>query len=86
MPEISSFFGVRVTMYYDDHNPPHFHAEYQDNKILVDIQKGRVLEGSFPSRQLKFVLAWAEIHNDELMVNWYLAKNDMPLNKIAPLM
>ncbi len=86
MPEISSFFGVRVTMYYDDHNPPHFHAEYQDNKILVDIQKGRVLEGSFPSRQLKFVLAWAEIHNDELMVNWDLAKNDMPLNKIAPLM
>ena len=86
MPEISSFFGVRVTMYYDDHNPPNFHAEYQDNKILVDIQKGRVLEGSFPSRQLKFVLAWAEIHNDELMVNWDLAKNDMPLNKIAPLM
>ena len=86
MPEISSFFGVRVTMYYDDHNPPHFHAEYQDNKILVDIQKGRVLEGSFPSRQLKFVLAWAEIHNDELMVNLDHAKNDMPLNKIAPLM
>ncbi len=86
MPEISSFFGVRVSMYYDDHNPPHFPAEYQDNRILVDIQKGRVLEGSFPSRQLKFVLAWAEIHNDELMVNWDLAKNDMPLNKIAPLM
>ena len=56
MPEISSFFGIRVTMYYDDHNPPHFHADYEENKILVDINKGRVLRGSFPSRQLKFVL------------------------------
>ena len=86
MPEISLFFGIRVTMYYDDHNPPHFHAEYNDQKILVDILKGRVLKGSFSSRQLKFVLAWAEIHKDELMQNWELAKDGLSLNKIAPLM
>ena len=83
---ISVFFGIRVTMYYDDHNPPHFHAEYNDQKVLVDILKGRVLRGAFPSRQLKFVLAWTEIHKDELMQNWELAKDDLPLNKIAPLM
>ena len=41
MPEISVFFGIRVTMYYDDHNPPHFHADYNDRKVLVDIQKGK---------------------------------------------
>ena len=86
MPVISIFFGIRVTMYYDDHNPPHFHAEYNDQKVLVDILKGRVLQGAFPSRQLKFVLAWTEIHKDELMQNWELAKDDLPLNKIAPLM
>ena len=86
VPVISIFFGIRVTMYYDDHNPPHFHAEYNDQKILVDILKGRVLKGSFSSRQLKFVLAWAEIHKDELMQNWELAKDGLPLNKIAPLM
>ena len=86
MPEISVFFGIRVTMYYDDHNPPHFHAEYEGNKVLVDINKGRVIKGAFPSRQLKFVLAWAEIHQEELMKNWERAKEDMPLVKIAPLM
>ena len=73
-------------MYYDDHNPPHFHADYNDRKIIVDIMAGRVLRGSFPSRQLKYVLAWADIHQDELMENWELARNDLPLKEIAPLM
>ena len=86
MPEISVFFGIRVTMYYDDHNPPHFHAEYNDMRVLVDILKGRILKGSFPSKQLKYVLAWADIHQNELMENWELAKQDLPLKKIAPLM
>ncbi|MCR4927909.1 MAG: DUF4160 domain-containing protein [Lachnospiraceae bacterium] len=86
MPEVSLFFGIRVTMYYDDHNPPHFHAEYNGQKVIVDIIKGRVIKGAFPSRQLKLVLAWTELHRDELMQNWELAKNEMPLNRIAPLM
>ena len=86
MPEISVFFGIRVTMYYDDHNPPHFHADYNDKKVLVDILQGRVLSGAFPSRQLKYVLAWSDIHQDELMENWELARQDLPLKKIAPLM
>ena len=73
-------------MYYDDHNPPHFHADYNGQKILVDIVKGRVLQGAFPSRQLKFVLAWTEIHRDELMQDWELAKDNQTLIKIAPLM
>ena len=86
MPEISLFFGIRVTMYYEDHQPPHFHAEYNGHKVLVDIMHGRVLRGAFPARQLKFVLAWSEIHQDELMQDWELAKDNLPLNKIAPLM
>ena len=86
MPEITAFYGIKITMYYDDHNPPHFHAEYSGHSILVDIQKGIVISGAFPSKQLKYVLAWADIHEDELMDNWELAKSDMPLNRIAPLM
>ena len=86
MPEISVFFGIRVTMYYDDHNPPRFHADYNDKKVIVDIQQGRVLKGAFPSKQLKYVLAWADIHQEELMDNWELAKQDLPLKRIAPLM
>lgn len=86
MPEISLFYGIRITMYYDDHNPPHFHAEYNNNKAIIDIINVQVNRGYLPSKQLKIVLAWCAIHQDELMQNWELSKNDEPLNKIAPLM
>ena len=51
MPEISLFYGIRITMFYSDHNPPHFHAEYAGNKALVDIQSACVIRGALPSRQ-----------------------------------
>lgn len=86
MPEISLFRGIRITMYYSDHNPPHFHAMYGSYRCLVDIQNGCVIRGSLPARQLKLVLAWNELHTDELMQNWELAKDDKPLNEVAPLM
>lgn len=85
MPEISLFYGIRVTMYYDDHNPPHFHAEYNGNKALIEIDKARVIKGALPSRQLKLILAWCVLHQDELMQNWELSKDGKPLNRINPL-
>ncbi len=85
MPEISLFRGIRITMYYSDHNPPHFHAEYAGFKCLVDVCSGCVIKGALPARQLKLVLAWNELHRDELMQNWELAKSAQPLNAIAPL-
>ena len=54
-------------MYYDDHSPPHFHAEYSNHKALIDITNVRVLKGSLPSKQMKLVLAWCAIHQDDLM-------------------
>ena len=53
---------------------------------MIDILEGTVMKGGLPSRQLKFVLAWAELHKDELMQNWELASSNEPLNEIAPLM
>ena len=85
MPEISLFAGIRITMYYDDHSPPHFHATYNGNSALVDIQNGYVIQGALPRRQLKYVLAWAELHQDELMQNWELARSGKPLVSIIPL-
>ena len=85
MPEISLFYGIRITMYWSGHNPPHFHAEYGNNKAIVLIEDGIISEGYLPKRQLKFVLAWAEIHKDELMQNWELSKDNKPLNRINPL-
>ena len=86
MPEISLFGGIRIKMFYDDHNPPHFHAEYAGYKALIDIQRGYVISGALPFRQLKFALAWGEMHRDELMQDWELAKDQLPLKKIEPLM
>ena len=85
MPLIALFYGIRVTMYYDDHNPPHFHAEYNGYSALIEISKARVIKGNLLSRQLKLILAWCVLHQDELMQNWELTKDDKELNKINPL-
>lgn len=85
MPEISLFCGIRVMMFYSDHNPPHFHAEYGEHKALVDIQNACVIRGALPNRQLKLALAWCELHKDELMQNWELARDAKPLNQVTPL-
>ncbi|KGN02073.1 hypothetical protein Z969_07155 [Clostridium novyi A str. 4570] len=85
MTEISLFFGIRVTINYNDHMPPHFNAEYHGNKVWVDIINCKVIKGAFPKRQLKLILAWAEIHKDELIKNWELARKNQSLSRIAPL-
>lgn len=85
MPEISTFFGIKITMYWNDHLPPHFHAIYGDYEALVDIQNAVVIRGRLPSSKLKLVLAWTVIHQDELMQNWERASKGLPLEKIEPL-
>lgn len=85
MPVISSFYGIKIYFYYNEHNPPHFHAEYNGNKALIDIINGSVLKSALPKKQLKLVLAWAELHKDELFRNWELAKNNDELLRIEPL-
>ncbi|MBO4394665.1 MAG: DUF4160 domain-containing protein [Spirochaetales bacterium] len=85
MPVISLFRGIKVMMYYNEHMPPHFHAEYAEHRCVVDILEGCVIRGSLPSRQLKLVLAWSVLHQDELMQNWELSKAQSPLTVIEPL-
>lgn len=85
MPEISRFFGIIILMYYDEHNPPHFHARYGSDKAAIEITSLRVLEGSLPSRALGLVVEWASQHQEELMMNWEAARNDRPPKKIQPL-
>ncbi|MCG8450193.1 MAG: DUF4160 domain-containing protein [Pirellulales bacterium] len=84
MPEISRFLGIVIRMYYRDHTPPHFHAEYGEHEITVEIESG-VVEGRFPRRALAAVLDWYAQHRDELLVNWQLAIQEQPLNRIDPL-
>jgi hypothetical protein len=84
MPEISRFLGIVISMYFDEHNPPHFHAKYGSHKISVEIETG-IVKGTFPKRALRAVLDWYDLHKDELIKDWELAINDKPLNKIEPL-
>ena len=85
MPVISLFYGLRITMKWDEHNPPHFHVEYAEYKAIIFIQENIVGKGYLPNKQLRLVLAWCELHKDELMQNWELAKNGQLLNPINPL-
>jgi len=72
-------------MFFDDHNPPHFHARYGDYRVAVEINSLRVLEGRIPPRALGLVMEWASQHQSELLRNWELANNNQPPEKIAPL-
>ena len=86
MPEISRFFNIRITMYFDEHRPPHFHAEYNGLKAEIDIRTAKVIKGALPNRQLKLVTAWAIIHQDELMANWEeIEKGTGQIKTIEPL-
>ena len=85
MPEISRFYGIIILMYFDEHNPPHFHARYGSEKVAIEVASLRVLEGRLPSRALGLVIEWASQHQEELMMNWEAARSNQPLNKIQPL-
>jgi hypothetical protein len=84
VPEISRFLGIIISMYYDEHAPPHFHAKYQGFEIQIEIHSG-VVEGKFPRRALRAVLDWYEIYREALIYNWELAREHKPLLTIAPL-
>jgi len=85
MPEISRFFGIVIRMFFDEHQPPHFHAEYGEHEALVDINTMTVLAGRLPSRALGLVIEWTSMHQDELKREWEKARNMEALGKIPPL-
>jgi len=85
MPQISNFFGIIIRMFYDEHNPPHFHAQYGEHKCSIDINTLSVIEGYLPARVLGLVIEWAILHKDDLLGNWHNVEQKKPLSKIAPL-
>jgi hypothetical protein len=85
MPEISRFFGIVITMYYNDHAPPHFHARYSGQKALMAIETFTLLQGHLSPRVLGLVVEWAAQHRAELLADWDLAVHQQPLNPIQPL-
>lgn len=84
MPEISRFLGIIVTMFADDHNPPHLHVEYGEYKALVSLDKF-VVRGEMPRKVLRYVFEWMDRHGDELQENWRRLRNGEEAMKIKPL-
>ena len=84
MPEISRFFFFFITMYWRDHNPPHFHASYGNDEALITMN-GEVYSGSLPRRALSLVREWLAIHRQELLDNWENAQKREPMKSIEPL-
>jgi hypothetical protein len=85
MPEISRFLGIIIKMFYDEHNPPHFHAEYGSDMVLIDIRNLSVFSGHLPPRVIGLVIEWATLHRQDLLMDWERAKAHQDLLKIAPL-
>ena len=84
MPRIS-FYGIAITMYFYDHEPPHFHAQYAEHHAVIAIDTSAVLVGELPSRALKLVNEWATLHRAELEANWRRARDGGTPEPIDPL-
>ena len=85
MPRISEFFGVAIYMYFNDHLPPHFHAEYGEFEAVYAIDTLDILRGNLPRRAHSMVVEWALAHRTELRANWNSAREQRPLEQIEPL-
>lgn len=82
MPTISIFFGIVVQMYWNDHNPPHYHAQYQGSRALIAIDTGEIIAGSMPSGARRILREWTARHRMELLANWERAKLQQPFEAI----
>jgi len=85
MPEICRFLGIVIRMFYNEHEPPHFHADYNEFKAEILIESLELKAGNIPKRVYALVLEWASEHREELIKNWEHARESKPLNSIEPL-
>lgn len=85
MPYVSFFFGIIIRMFHNDHNPPHFHADYQGQTAKFDLD-GNIIKGTMKSRTAKSLIKkWAKLHKKELTENWQRAQKLGEIRKIDPL-
>lgn len=85
MPEISRFYGIIIRMYFSDHNPPHFHAEYQGEQAEYNIKTLEIIAGKISKRANALILEWASLHRNELLENWEKSQIPAKMKTIKPL-
>jgi len=88
MPEIARFYGIIIRMFLEprsQHNRPHFHAYYQEFVAVIGIDEIDLVAGELPQKQFRLVVAWAELHREELLNDWNLLQAGKLPFKIKPL-
>ncbi len=85
MPEICRFYGIVIKMYFADHVPPHFHAEYAEHEARIAIESLTVLSGTLPPRAMGLVAEWSVLHRQELLTLWERAKRHDAIGRLDPL-
>jgi hypothetical protein len=85
VPTVSRFYGIEILMWFNDHEPPHFHARYGEYEAKICIESGDVLSGELPTRALRIVRKWRSMSKSALMSNWVRAREQQPLQRIEPL-
>jgi hypothetical protein len=85
MPTIAYFLGIAIRMFYNDHEPPHFHVRYQGYRARVRISDGAVIDGRLPPTARRLVVQWTEFRRETLMSNWRAARSDGGLEHIGGL-
>ena len=85
MPRLSAFYGIAIFMYWDDHEPPHYHAIYAQHEALILLADRSLLRGSLPPRALRLVRTWHRLHQEELESAWKQTKAGQPPATIDPL-
>jgi uncharacterized protein DUF4160 len=85
LPTIAYFLGIAVRMFFNDHDPPHFHVRYQQYRARVRIEDGKVIDGRLPPTVTRLIMEWTALRREVLMKNWIAARNDGRLERIEGL-
>ena len=85
MPKISRFYGIRITIYFDDHLPSHFHAEYGGYEAVFAIKDGKMIDGKLPNTATKLVKKWYGLQKENIYKAWEQIQNDEVFDKVPPL-
>jgi hypothetical protein len=83
MPTVALFYGIAIRMYFNDHDPPHFHALYGRAQVIIRISDGQIIRGALPPVATRLVTDWALLRRAELEENWRRAREQRPLERIA---
>ena len=82
MPTVAIIDGIKINLYYDEHPPAHFHAEYAEHVAMIDLDSLEILEGTLPRPQYRKVATWAESRKEELLDAWIRCRSDLTPRKI----